>query len=134
MICEIAADARGRSPVEQRLRSWLEHALLDATLDAAATALATSRRSLQRALCVAGTSFSAELHAARVRAACKLLGDTDDKVEVIARSVGAGSGSRLSTIFRRQLGITPGQFRVLQREIANSPENANGPAGHPTGP
>jgi len=130
-----AAAMRGLSPIVQRLRGWLEHALVDATLESAAAGLATSARSLQRELHDAGTSFSAELHAARVRAACELLGETDDKIDVIAQAVGATTGSRLSRLFRRQLGITPARFRALHREVASEPENANGPAGeHPAGP
>jgi AraC-like DNA-binding protein len=108
----IAGEARGQPPVVHDLRGWLERSLIGASLDAAAAALAMSARSLQRELREAGTCFTAEIHAARVRVACELLGDTDDKIEVIARAVGSTSASQLSTIFRRHLGLTPARYRA----------------------
>lgn len=108
----LAGEARGLPPVVQRMRDWLIHALIGATVEAAATALAMSVRSLQRALSEAGTSFTTELQAARVRVACDLLRETDDKVDAIARVVGATSASQLSVLFRRQLGITPARYRM----------------------
>jgi AraC-like DNA-binding protein len=114
----LASAARGLAPVVQRLRSWLEVGLIGATLEAAASALAMSARSLQRELCDAGTCFTSELQASRVRIACALLRDTDDKVDAIARAVGATSASQLSLLFRRQLGITPARYRARH---ANQP-------------
>jgi AraC-like DNA-binding protein len=108
----LVGDARGLQPVEQRLRSWLEHALIGANIEDAAGALAMSVRSLQRDLCKAGTSFTSEVQSARVRVACELLRDTDDKIEVIARAVGSTSASQLSLLFRRQLGVTPARYRA----------------------
>jgi AraC-like DNA-binding protein len=108
----IVGDARGLQPVVHRLRYWLEHALIGASVEDAAGALAMSVRSLQRELCKAGTSFTSEVQSARVRVACGLLRDTDDKIEVIARAVGSTSASQLSLLFRRQLGITPARYRA----------------------
>lgn len=105
-------DARGLQPVVQHLRRWLEHALIGATVEDAAGALAMSVRSLQRELCKAGTCFTSEVQSARVRVACELLRDTDDKIEVIARAVGSTSASQLSVLFRRQLGVTPARYRA----------------------
>lgn len=108
----LAAAARGVTPTVKRLRTWLAGALDGPTLEAAASALRLSSRSLQRELKLAATSFTAEVHAARVRIAVELLDNTDDKIEVIARAVGCGSASQLSALFRRHVGETPALHRA----------------------
>lgn len=114
---EIAASARGLAPTVRRLRAWLDGALLGPALDVAAASLGLSSRTLQRELKAGGTSFTEEIHAARVRAASSLLESTDEKVEVIARSVGCASASQLSVLFRRRVGATPASYRArLQRK------------------
>lgn len=112
---ELVASARNLTPTVQRLRSWLEGALRDATLDTAAAALGASARSLQRELQGASTSFTAELQAARVRVAIKRLTETDEKVEAIAREVGCVSASQLSALFKKHVGDTPARVRERLR-------------------
>lgn len=115
-IAAIAEAARAVPATLRRMRTWLEGALADGvTIDAAAEALATAPRSLQRELAEAGTSFSDELVAARVRVAAKLLIETDDKVEAIARAVGYATASRLAEAFRKLLGETPAEYRARRR-------------------
>jgi len=116
----IAGEARGQPPVVQRLRGWLERSLIGASVDAAAGGLGMSVRSLQRELREAGTCFTAEVHTARIRVACELLGDTDDKIEVIARAVGSASTSQLCAMFRRHLGLTPARYRAALASKAPS--------------
>jgi AraC-like DNA-binding protein len=114
-IAAVAAEARAVPATVRRMRTWLEGALEGATIDAAAEALATAPRSLQRELAEAGTSFSDELVAARVRVAAQLLIATDDKVEAIARAVGYATASRLAEAFRKLLGETPAEYRAKRR-------------------
>ncbi len=115
-IADHAAAAQAVPSVVRRMRDWLETALVDGpTIDAAAGALGTAPRSLQRELAEAGTSFSDELVAARVRVAGELLRRTDDKVEAIARAVGYATASRLAEAFRRLLGETPAEYRARRR-------------------
>ena len=114
-IAAVAADARAVPATLRRMRTWLEGALERASIDAAAEALATAPRSLQRELADAGTSFSDELVAARVRVAAQLLIATDDKVEAIARAVGYATASRLAESFRKLLGETPAEYRARRR-------------------
>lgn len=112
----VAAEAQAVPPIVRRMREWLDGALGNGvTIDAAAAALATAPRSLQRALADAGTSFSDELVAARVRVAGELLRTTDDKIEAIARAVGYASASRLAEAFRRVHGETPAEYRARRR-------------------
>jgi methylphosphotriester-DNA--protein-cysteine methyltransferase len=112
---ELAASARSLTPMVQRLRSWLEGALLDATLESAASALTLSARTLQRELQTASTSFTAEVQAARVRVAIKKLTETDEKIESIARDVGCVSASQLSALFKKHVGDTPAKVRERLR-------------------
>lgn len=116
----LAAEARGVTPTIHQLRAWLATDLIGPTLDSAARALSVSSRTLQRELQTASTSFTAEVQAARVRAACAMLAETDEKVEVIARSVGCGTASQLSTLFKKVLGETPARYRERLAESRNA--------------
>ena len=112
---QVMIEARRCAAVVHRLRVYLTASLTIATVDSAAATLITSARTLQRELAAAGTSFSAELHAARIRVAAEKLLVTGDKVEVIAREVGCASASRLAAIFRRFTGTTPAVYRERYR-------------------
>lgn len=117
---KLAAEGRGVTPTIHQLRTWLATDLIGPTLDSAARALTVSSRTLQRDLQNASTSFTAEVQAARVRAACALLAETDEKIEVIARTVGCGTASQLSTLFRKLLGETPARYRERLAENRNA--------------
>lgn len=110
-VARLVDEARGIPPLLRGLREFLDGAVPGATLEKAAGALGLPRRSLQRELGLVRTSFRRELDLARVRVASSLLENSDDKIEVIARRVGFQSASRLSTMFRRTLGETPGEHR-----------------------
>lgn len=107
----LAAAARGITPTIHQLRAWLATDLIGPSLESAARSLGTSARTLQRELQGATTSFTAEVQAARVREACRLLAETDEKIEVIARTVGCSTASQLSTLFRKIVGETPAVYR-----------------------
>ncbi|HTL39120.1 MAG TPA: AraC family transcriptional regulator [Kofleriaceae bacterium] len=116
----LAAEARGVTPTIHQLRAWLATDLIGPTLDSAARALSVSSRTLQRELQTASTSFTAEVQAARVRAASAMLAETDEKIEVIARSVGCGTASQLSTLFKKLVGETPARYRERLAEARNA--------------
>lgn len=107
----LAATARGVTPTIHQLRTWLQASLIGPSLESAARALGVSSRTLQRELQTASTSFTAEVQAARVRAACAQLAETDEKIEAIARTVGCGTASQLSILFKKVLGETPARYR-----------------------
>jgi transcriptional regulator GlxA family with amidase domain len=85
------------------------------TLAAAARRQGRSERSLQRDLQQGGTTFRAELEAARVELARALLVDTDLKIDSVARKVGCASAAHFATLFRRVAGETPSAYRDRHR-------------------
>jgi AraC-like DNA-binding protein/ABC-type transporter Mla MlaB component len=77
--------------------------------------LNTSDRSLQRHLQEYGTSFRQEVDGVRLQAARQLLGETEHKLEVVARLIGMSSVTQLSLLIRRATGMTPGEYRRRAR-------------------
>ena len=104
--------ASGMSPVLLLLRRWLDAHLADASLAKAARAVSRAPRSLQRDLGDGGTTFQAELDAARVRLAKRLLVETDSSLTEIAYDVGCASPQHFSTLFRRVVGAPPSAWRA----------------------
>ena len=99
-------------PLLVELRHWLDTHLDDASLPRAAKALGRASRSLQRDLATAATSFQAELDAARIRIARRLLAETTTPLTEIAYDVGCASPQHFSTLFRRVTGESPSAFRL----------------------
>jgi AraC-like DNA-binding protein len=102
------------SPSLRLLRYHLDASMADTSIEHAAQALGTTPRSLQRELRRLGTRFSIELARARLRATCFQLQLSDDKIEVVARSVGL-SASQLHVLFRQSVGQTPAEYRARGR-------------------
>ncbi|MDB5220893.1 MAG: AraC family transcriptional regulator [Myxococcaceae bacterium] len=82
----------------------------DATIEEVSKELSISRRSLQRVLGRAGTSFHDEMTTARFEAARTLLDAADLKVSAVAARVG-WSERTLTTVFRARTGLTPADWR-----------------------
>ena len=74
-----------------------------------------SERTLQRRLRDADTSYQDQLNQARIRAAQKLLLDTDTPITTIALEVGCSSPQHFSALFRRLVGETPSDYRLSRR-------------------
>ncbi len=62
-----------------------------------------------------GTSFRNRLRYHRIERAKRMLRFTGDRMHVIAAQCGFKSQSRLSEAFRKQAGMTPGQYRQIPR-------------------
>ena len=105
----------GADPFLFRLRALLDARLSGATPAGAARGLGLSPRSLQRRLQEAGSTFTGELNAARVRKAQRLLAGSDLKVTGIALEVGCASSQHFSHLFRRLTGETPRAWRASRR-------------------
>jgi len=116
------AEARAVPGVLRALRAWLDQHLAETTIatagtiDEAAHALATATRTLQRRLTEASTSFAEEIRLARVRAAKRMLADTDAPITTIAIDVGCSSPQHLSTLFKQYVGATPSAWRASVRD------------------
>jgi AraC-like DNA-binding protein len=108
---EAYAEATGTPRVLSELRAWLETHLQAVELADAAKALKVSERTLQRKLTDAKATFTEELAEARLKAAKRMLSDTDAKLTAIAVEVGFSSLQHFSALFRRKLSMSPSQFR-----------------------
>lgn len=116
-LCEevdaIAARLRDEPRVLRQVRELLA-ARHDLRCDQVSRALGTSQRSLQRLLASHGTSFHAEVVAARVEHAKRRLRSSDDKITTVAREVGISERS-LTILFRSSTGATPAEWRRRHR-------------------
>ncbi len=63
-----------------------------------------------------GQSALDAIHARRLERACELLAATDSSVEAIANMCGYGSAVFLQKLFRRNLGVTPSEWRLRSRD------------------
>jgi AraC-like DNA-binding protein len=102
-------------PLVGALRALLADRLRDVDLADAAHALGVSLRTLQRRLGEAGTSFQDELAAARLRAAQRLLLQSDASLTTIAFDVGCASPQHFSQLFRKLTGESPSAWRDRHR-------------------
>lgn len=85
-------------------------------LDALGRRLGASPRSVQRSLAAAGTSFSALVHERRVRAASRLLRDTDRALADIGFECGFADQAHFQRTFSRFVNVTPRTYRQLSRD------------------
>lgn len=98
------------APIVQRLRDAIDIASASTSIHDAARRMALSTRTLQRALGAAGTSFQAELRAARFDGARRLLESTDQKIAAVASAVGLSEGA-LTQLFKERASATPAEYR-----------------------
>ncbi|MCC6807571.1 MAG: helix-turn-helix transcriptional regulator [Deltaproteobacteria bacterium] len=105
----------GLGATTRLLRDHLDANVRDASIATAAKALSVSERTLQRRLRDEGTAFQAELNAAQVRAAKRLLVETDLKVTAIALEIGCASLQHFSDLFRKLEGLPPSTYRERGR-------------------
>jgi AraC-like DNA-binding protein len=111
LLAAVHAEVTGATQIVGNLRAYLDRHLADAELARAARALGASERTLQRKLGESGTSFKDELAGARLRAARRLLLDTDRPLTTIAFDVGCSSLQQFSALFRKHLGESPSAYR-----------------------
>jgi AraC-like DNA-binding protein len=108
-----AVDAHvGGEPLVRRLQKWLAGGAPRRSVEEAARALAVSRRSLQRRLAGAGTSFAREVKRAQIERAMQLLETTDKKLGAVAAEVGCRSLASFSEMFAREVGAPPSVWRA----------------------
>lgn len=108
-------EATGASPIVTALGAVLDRHLSGMSVGGAARELGLSERTLQRRLSAAGTSFLDELHRARLRAAQRLLLDSDVPITTVALEVGCATPQHFSAMFRRFTGCSPSDWRRERR-------------------
>ena len=113
-IDELMATLRATPPPLRALRDYLADDP-STTLVATARTLGLSERSLSRRLRELDTSFRQEVQRARLRAAERLLVETDLKLDAIAHDIGFTSRSHFTDFFRQITGETPSEFRTRRR-------------------
>ncbi len=124
--------ARGQQPIVAQLRAWFDSDRADLSIEEAARALRLPRRTLQRALASAGTSYREELERHVLERALRHLSETDEKIEAIARRLGFANVSSFGLFFRRVTGHAPGdarrrRARVIARATSSSAANDGEP-------
>jgi transcriptional regulator GlxA family with amidase domain len=95
------------------LRQWIDgHPAADLSVAALARRVSLSERQLTRAFqAEAGMPPGRYVDEARLRAACRLLEETSDGVESVARHSGYGSAEAMRRAFARSVGIPPSEYR-----------------------
>jgi AraC-like DNA-binding protein len=113
---ETLAQGRGRDvTLMVDLHRAIEERIVGSTVRDTAKRLGMSVRSLQRRLRLEGTSFQRELSIARVHVAQRLMRETDAPISRVATDAGFGSPAAFSIAFRRQLGVSPTEWREKNR-------------------
>jgi LacI family transcriptional regulator len=79
--------------------------------DVAAVSRLSRRRLQDRFRGAMGHGIAEEITRQRIEEAKRLLTGTEQKVDRIARLAGFAGGERMSKVFRREVGMTPGEFR-----------------------
>jgi transcriptional regulator GlxA family with amidase domain len=99
----LQAQAKGGEPFAE-LHDWLSTHLHDETL---------SVESLARRACMSktGRTPAKAIELFRLETARKLLEDTDERIEAIARRTGFGDEDRMRNTFQRHLNVSPRDYR-----------------------
>lgn len=69
---------------------------------------------------VTGISIFEYLQDYRIKKACDLLAETDDRIHEVADAVGYGDPNHFSKVFRKRIGVSPRQYRCARRSEPGS--------------
>jgi transcriptional regulator GlxA family with amidase domain len=108
----VSARTPKREPLRE-LQGWIEeHLDADLSVEALAGHVNASVRHFSRTFTIeVGMTPARYVEHARTAAAKRLLESTDDPLDRIAARVGLGTPETLYRVFRRQLKISPGEYR-----------------------
>lgn len=106
-----------QDPVVTAAVSYIrEHCSHGVTVEDVLDHVAVSRRTLENRMKQAiGLTPNAVINRERIRQAKKMLAQTDATMSQIARACGIERQGYFSTMFKKQTGMTPGQYRQQQR-------------------
>ncbi len=107
--------------VPDALRFIREHVHAPIQVADVARAVFCGRRTLEKRFREAlGRSPHKEIRRARIRHACSLLRETDTLVEVLAERCGYATRDRFNVAFKKEMGMTPSQYRKQYRFAKHS--------------
>ena len=118
ILAQMHADATSTRIELGALRALLDENLEGMPIAKAAKRLGMSERTLQRKLAESDTTFKDELADARVRAAKRMLVESESPLTTIAFDVGCGSLQNFSALFRRRTGDSPSAYRTKHKPTA----------------
>ncbi|MEM5314220.1 helix-turn-helix domain-containing protein [Paraburkholderia sp. JHI869] len=114
-------------PIQDAARWICANADREISLDEVAKIAAMSGRNfLRRFRLEVGMKPSVYLLKVRLDMACRLLAQTRLPVDKIARRCGINGGGRLSKLFRKQLHLTPTEYRARHSDIEDDRERSDG--------
>jgi LacI family transcriptional regulator len=100
--------------VAAALRLIRQHAGLGKGVDELADRTGLSLRALQRRFkSRTGRTLQEEIHNVRLARVRQMLAESDLKLEAIARKAGFHYIGYMSSVFKKQTGMTPGEYRRL---------------------
>jgi transcriptional regulator GlxA family with amidase domain len=109
---QLAAQVAARQPLREVQRWIVEHPEADLSVEALAGRSALSPRHFARAFAAeVGVTPGRYVEGVRLEAARRLLEDTDDGIEEIARSCGYGTPEAMRRAFVRTLAAPPTEYR-----------------------
>lgn len=109
---QLAAQVAARRPLREVQRWIAEHPEADLSVEALASRSALSPRHFARAFAAeVGVTPGRYVDGVRLEAARRLLEDTDDGIEEIARSCGYGTPEAMRRAFVRALAAPPAEYR-----------------------
>ncbi len=109
---QLAAQLAERHPLREVQRWIAEHPDGDLSVDALAARAALSPRHFARAFAAeVGTTPGRYVDGVRLEAARRLLEDTGDGIEEVARSCGYGTPEAMRRAFVRALAVPPAEYR-----------------------
>src|SRR5262249_20380304 len=116
--------------VAAALRLIRQHACVDKGVDDLADHTGLSLRALQRRFkSLTGRTLQEEIHNVRLARVRQMLSETDLKLEAIARKAGFHYIGYMSSVFKKQTGMTPGEYRRLHAGGELGPVRATGHGG-----
>ena len=101
----------------------------DCSMSAAAARIGVPRRTLNRRLAAAGTSFHQQREEARRELACQLLENTRTTATEIAEILGYADAASFTRAFQRWTGLAPGQWRASRGNASAGVEGKERPDG-----
>ncbi|KJS60625.1 GlxA family transcriptional regulator [Streptomyces rubellomurinus] len=117
---QLAAQVAARQPLREVQRWIAEHPETDLSVEALAARVALSPRHFARSFAAeVGVTPGRYVDGVRLEAARRLLEDTEDGIEEIARSCGYGTPEAMRRAFVRSLAAPPAEYR---RRFRSTPD------------